>query len=92
MAKSSTSGQKKSTTSTPPINNEEKHLQTLLKHKHIFDLYEKTGEVVSFSHEVQNEVLEAYRVYDPHYHYQRTCPVCVAQFLNTVYTWLNKQL
>lgn len=72
--------------------NEGKHLQTLLKHKHIYDLYEKTDEIVGFSHEIQNEVLEAYKVHDPHYHYQRTCPVCVAQFLHTVYSWLKTQI
>jgi hypothetical protein len=52
----------------------------------------QNGEIVNFWHDVQNEILEAYRVEFPHYHYQRTCPVCVAEFLVKVYTWYEKQI
>lgn len=49
------------------------------------------GEIVNFSHEVQSEILTAYReLAEPHYHYQNTCPVCVAEFLVKVYNWYNK--
>jgi len=49
-------------------------------------------EIVNFSHEIQNEILEAFKVEHPHYHYQRTCPVCVSNFLVTVYRWYNEQI
>jgi hypothetical protein len=49
------------------------------------------GEIVNFNHDVQSEILEAYKeLVDPYYHYQRTCPVCVAEFLVRVYTWFNQ--
>jgi hypothetical protein len=52
----------------------------------------RTGEVVNFWHHVQEEILNAYKVEFPHYHYQRTCPVCVAEFLVRVYTWYETQI
>lgn len=48
------------------------------------------GEIVNFSHDIQKEILTAYReLADPHYHYQSTCPVCVVEFLVRVYSWYN---
>lgn len=48
------------------------------------------GEIVNFSHEIQNEILTAYReLAEPYYHYQNTCPVCVAEFLVRVYNWYS---
>lgn len=52
----------------------------------------KCGEIVNFHHHIQAEVLQAYRSHDPHYHYQNTCPVCVAEFLVTAYKWYNSQI
>ena len=49
------------------------------------------GEIVNFNHEIQSEILTAYReLAEPHYHYQNTCPVCVAEFLVRVYNWYNQ--
>lgn len=49
------------------------------------------GEIVNFSHDIQKEILTAYReLVDPHYHYQSTCPVCVMEFLVRVYSWFNQ--
>lgn len=42
--------------------------------------------MVNFHHHIQNEVLAAFHaLYDPYYHYNRSCPVCVAEFLTRVY-------
>lgn len=92
MAKSSTSGQKKTTQSLTSIEQEKPHLKILSKHKHFYDFYMASQEIVNFSHEIQNEILEAFKVEHPHYHYQRTCPVCVSNFLVTVYRWYNEQI
>jgi len=49
------------------------------------------GEIVNFNHDIQSEILIAYKeLVDPHYHYQNTCPVCVAEFLVRVYNWYKK--
>ena len=91
MAKKSTSGQQQTTTSLKSITEENKHLTTLSNHKHFYDFYMSCCEIVNFSHEVQSEILTAYReLADPHYHYQSTCPVCVAEFLVRVYNWYNQ--
>lgn len=74
------------------MSEENPHLKTLSNHKHIYDLYIKCGEIVSFHHHIQAEVLEAYRSYDPNYRYQNTCPVCVAEFLNTAYKWYESEI
>ena len=43
-----------------------RHLETLLKHKHYYDLFKATGELVAFTIEVQNELLEVMRTRDPY--------------------------
>ena len=92
MAKKSMSGQIKSTTLKTSTLEENPHLKTLSTHKHIYDLYTKCGEIVCFHHHIQAEVLEAYRSYDPHYRYNSSCPVCVAEFLNTAYKWYESEI
>lgn len=71
---------------------EEKHLETLLKHKHFYDLFKATGELVNFSHEVQNELLEIYRISEPYYQYNNRCDACVVTFLVNLYNKYNEQL
>ena len=71
---------------------EEPHLQTLSKHKHIYDLFVSSGTVVGFTHDIQTEVLNAYRVHDPHYHYNHNCPACVAEMISIIYRWYLKQI
>lgn len=68
------------------------HLKVLQKHKHIYDLYAQTGELVNFSADIHNEVIEAYRVVNPHYHYNRSCPACVCDMLKDVYNYYNKTI
>jgi len=49
------------------------------------------SEVVNFSHDIQSEILTAYReLVDPHYRYNSSCPVCVVEFLVRVYSWYNE--
>lgn len=97
MARKSTSGQTKSTILKTLTLEEEKPLQTsfrseiLERHKPIYDLYMKTGEIVNFHHHIQAEIVSVYKEEYPHYTYQSNCPVCVAEMLHTVYRWyLNK--
>jgi hypothetical protein len=71
---------------------EERHLQTLLKHKHFYDLFIKTGELIGFTHEIQNELLEVYKVADPIYTYNSRCGACVGTFLVNVYKTFNEQI
>lgn len=69
------------------------YLQPFADHRHIYDLYAKCGEIVNFHHGIQNELLRIYREYnDANYHYNQRCPVCVAEFLHTVYNWYLKQI
>lgn len=69
-----------------------KHLATLLKHKHFYDLFIATGELVAFTLEIQNELLEVMRTKDPYFQYNGRCGACVATFLNNVYKTFNEQL
>lgn len=93
MARKSTNGQQQTTTYLKSTKEENKHLTTLSKHKHFYEFYMGCGEIVNFSHEIQNEILTAYReLADPNYHYQNTCPVCVAEFLVRVYNWYNQNI
>ena len=55
------------------------------KHKPIYELYEKCGEIVNFYPEIQNELLTAYHHFDPYYKYNSRCGVCVAEFLHKAY-------
>ena len=68
------------------------HLKVLAKHKHIYDFYVNTGELVNFHADIHNEVIEAYRVVNPHYHYNRSCPACVCDMLKDVYNYYNKAI
>lgn len=79
-------------TSQMSINSEDKYLQIFAKHRHYYDFFIKAGEIVNFNHDVQSELLEAYRnKVDQYYHYTNTCPACVAEFLINCYKWYDKQ-
>jgi|APGre2960657373_1045057.scaffolds.fasta_scaffold28538_2 hypothetical protein len=69
-----------------------KHLATLLKHKHFYDLFKATGELVAFTIEIQNELLEVMHSKDPYYQYNGRCGACVGAFLTNVYNRFNEQL
>lgn len=69
-----------------------KHLETLLKHKHHYDLFKTSGELVGFSHEAQNELLEVMRTKDPYFTYNNRCGACVGSFLVNVYKTFSDEL
>lgn len=71
---------------------EENLLKILSKHKHIYDLYALTGELVNFHADIHNEVINAYREVHPHYHYNRNCPSCVCDMLNEVYKYYKTKI
>ena len=70
---------------------EEPHLQTLLKHKHIHDLYIASGEIVGLSPEIRKEIFEAYKVENPHAFYNDRCHICIVEMLVQVYRWFNEE-
>ena len=86
------SGEEKNTTYSTSIQDVAPHLKVLSKHKHIYDFYVHTGELVNFHADIHNEVIEAYRVVNPHYHYNRSCPACVCDMLKDVYNYYNKTI
>ena len=69
-----------------------KHLAILLRHKHFYDLFKVSGELVGFTHEIQNELLEVMRTRDPYYQYNVRCGACIGNFLANVYNSFNEQL
>jgi hypothetical protein len=72
---------------------EDKHLQTLLRHKHIYDLFARTNEIVGLTPEVRGEITNAYRqIHDAHYHYNDGCHTCIVEMLVTIYSWYNKEI
>ena len=93
MARKPMNGLSKSTTSKTSTSQEEIPLKAsfrsdiLERHKPIYDLYIKTGEIVNFHHHIQAEIVSVYKEENPHYTYQNTCPACVAEMLHTVYKW-----
>ena len=92
MAKNLTSGQKKVTTLLKSTKLEEAHLLTLSSHKHIYDLYARTGELVGLHPHIKNEIVDAYKTEHPHYHYNPNCSACVCEMIVTIYNWYEKQI
>jgi hypothetical protein len=71
---------------------EDKHLQTLLKHKHIYDLFARTNEIVGLTPEVRGEITNAYRqLHDAHYHYNDGCHTCIVEMLMTIYSYYQNK-
>ena len=91
MGKDSTNGQRKNITSLKSTKNVEPHLQILSNHKHIYDLFMQTGEVVNLYPHIKDEIVNAYRTQHPHYHYNSNCSACVAEMLTTIYSYYNQQ-
>ena len=66
-------------------------IATLNKHKHFYDFYIKTRELVNFYPHIQLELLNVYRTeVDPYYHYNKNCGECVKNFLTLIYKWYAK--
>lgn len=68
------------------------HIQTLKKYRPHYDLFIKTGELVNFNHDIQNELLQVMRLKDPIYDYNRRCDACVCEFLVLVYRQYKAEL
>jgi hypothetical protein len=63
-------------------------INTLERHEHYHQLLQRSGELVNFNTDAQNELLNVYRSnVDANYHYNRGCGECVKEFLNKVYLW-----
>ena len=91
-------GRPKGTTSKKLISNDSMPTKALSvksnivfdKHRHFYDFYHKTGEIVNFHHDIQSELLNEYRrLKDEYYHYNTNCKVCVIDFLNLIYRWYD---
>lgn len=68
---------------------EEQHLQILSKHKHIYDLFARTGEIVGLYPHIKAEIVNAYRVHEPGYKFNERCNACVGEMLTTVYRYYD---
>ena len=86
------SGQKKNTTTKKSVKEDTKHIQVLLKHRHHYELFIRTGELVNFSAETQTELFNIYKERKPNYDYNRRCAACVAEFLVHVYSEFKNEL
>ena len=67
-------------------------MQVFAKHKHIYDLYYKCGEMVGLSPEVRNEIYNAWLEVEPGATVYMRCPACVAEWLVRVYKWYETQI
>lgn len=90
--KNLTNGQSKSITYSTLTQSEENALRVFAKHKPIYDLYVHTGELVNFHADVHNEIINAFKEINPHYHYNRNCPSCVCDMLRDVYNYYNSKI
>ena len=86
------SGQKRNTTTKRLEPSAAKHLAILLKHRHHYDLFIRSGEIVNFSADVQDELLQVIRLKIPTYEYNRRCDACVCEFLVLTYKQFKDEL
>lgn len=86
-------GRPKGTTSKKLTETVTKYSNPLLdKHRHFYDFYHSTGQVVNFNHDIQAELLAEYRkLVNEYYYYNNNCPVCVIDFLNLIYRWYDNK-
>jgi hypothetical protein len=49
----------------------------------------QTGEVVNLHPHIKEEIVNAYRIEHPHYHYNSNCSACIAEMLTTIYSYYN---
>jgi hypothetical protein len=64
----------------------------LSKHEHIWTLFQQSGEVVNFFPETRKELVEAYKVFNPHYHVNLSCGACIAEMLKIIYNFYNEKV
>jgi len=51
-----------------------------------------TNSVVGLTPEIKNEIVNAYKVHDPYFHYNDRCNACIAEMLHIVYNWYKTQI
>jgi hypothetical protein len=68
------------------------HFKKLLEHKHIYDTYIRTGEIINLHPHIKDEIADAYRVEYPNYYYNKACTACVIEMLEVVYSWYQSQI
>ena len=97
------SGRKRNTTIKKLVKKEEKplevfsteepaHVKILKKYYHHYDLFIKTGELVNFNHDIQDELLQVLRIKHQGYEYNRRCDACVCEFLVLTYREFKAEL
>lgn len=74
-------------TQSNPWSNDKRIIDVFTKHKPIYDLYAKTGEIVNLHSHIRNEIVNAYKLAHPNYHYNQNCDTCVAEMLHTTFKW-----
>lgn len=68
-------------------------MEVFEKHRHIWNLYQVSRELVNFHHHIQAELLIAYRaLVDPFYFYNNACGECVQEFITRCYTWYEAKI
>jgi hypothetical protein len=67
-------------------------IATLQRHKHYYDGYVKSQELVNFWPHVVQELLDVYRAeYDQWYHLNKRCNACKIEFLLLIYKLYEKE-
>lgn len=85
MGRKSLNGQKQNTITLILTQEESNSLKVFETHKHIYDFFQKTGEIVNLHPHIKQELLDAIRVFQPYYFVNLNCPACIVDFLNDVY-------
>ena len=52
----------------------------------------RTQEVVGLAPHIRNEIVDAYKVENPNYHYTKDCSICILEMLVTVYRWYENKI
>jgi len=92
-ATDSTNGPKQSTTSSKSMSESDGHfLEVFARHEHIWKLFVISQELVNFHHQIQAELLVAYRaMVNPFYFYNNNCRECVQEFITRCYIWYENR-
>jgi len=69
---------------------EKQYLKVLLEHKHIYDNFKKTGEIINLTPTTMDAIASAYRTEHPYFQYNHRCHACVVDMICQVYEWYNK--
>jgi hypothetical protein len=63
-------------------------IETIRKYYPKWELYKKCGEFIGLHPHEINELVDVYRAeVDPYYHFNRSCPECLKEFIVKIFTW-----